>query len=115
MKNLLLSFIFISFSLAMNAQENETSIIDNQVEESITENNDFLEKPASETVINTDNQTVKLDKICYSEVSKVAFYEALLSQNDFKINLKNSTDLAIKNTEEIITRKIDEILYSEED
>ncbi|WP_299432278.1 hypothetical protein [uncultured Aquimarina sp.] len=109
MKNLLLSLIFISFSIAMNAQETDITSNNNQTKENVA-----ITKSAI-SLSNTKSNTVHIDKVCYSETSKVAFYEVLIAKNGFKINLKNSTDLVIKNTEEIISKKRDEILYSEED
>lgn len=62
-----------------------------------------------------DKKTVSIDKVCYSEGSKVAFYEALICQNGFDIQLKESDALVIKSTEEIIAKTKDQILYTEED
>ncbi|SEL18030.1 hypothetical protein SAMN04487910_1950 [Aquimarina amphilecti] len=113
MKKFLLSIVFISFSIAISAQESNSN---KKIEENtITKELPSINSDVSIQTNNTTKETKNLDKVCYGETSKVAFYEVLISKNGFDINLKNSTDLVIKNTEEIISRKIEEVLYSEEE
>ena len=109
MKNLLLNLVFISCSVAINAQETDITSNNNQTKENVSATKSVTSLP------NTKSNALQIDKVCYSETSKVAFFEVLIANNGFKIDLKNSTDLVIKNTEEIISKKRDEILYSEED
>ncbi|WP_299244046.1 hypothetical protein [uncultured Aquimarina sp.] len=112
MKNLLLSLIFILCSVAVSAQETVT-ISDNS--EGNVSINGTISNESSSSVSTTENMILDINKVCYGETSKVAFYEVLIAKNGFKINLKDSKDLVIRNTEEIISKKIEEILYSEED
>jgi len=116
MKKFLLSFIFIFCSVVISAQETEKSTTEDLTKESISNaDNTSIKTKVTTPIFNKENQTTSIDKVCYGEISKVAFYEALLSKNGFKVTLKNSNDLVIKSTEEIISRKRDEILYSEEE
>ncbi|AXT51375.1 hypothetical protein D1818_11235 [Aquimarina sp. BL5] len=114
MKNLLLIFIFVSCSAAVNAQEIATISNNSTTEENVSTNK-TLSKESSSLISNPENTIMDINKVCYGETSKVAFYEVLIAKNGFKINLKDSKDLVIRNTEEIISKKIEEILYSEED
>lgn len=113
MKNILLILIFVSCSAAVNAQEIATISNNNTTEENVSTNK-TLSKESSSLISNPDT-IMDINKVCYGETSKVAFYEVLIAKNGFKINLKDSKDLVIRNTEEIISKKIEEILYSEED
>ncbi|MDY8136656.1 hypothetical protein [Aquimarina sp. 2201CG5-10] len=113
MKNIILGFIFLFSVVAVNAQETKTTDANKPSEKAtVTENKDvaIISLIATETA-----NTPLVDKVCYSEVSKVTFYEALISQNGFDIQLKESNNLAIKSTEEIISKSKDQILYSEEE
>jgi len=112
MKSLLFSLSFILISLAVNAQETKSTINSKQTEKN---NAEQTENSLLNALVENEKENITIDKVCYGEISKVAYYEALISENGFKINLKNSTDLAIKSTEEIITKKIDQVLYSEDD
>ncbi|MBP2832466.1 hypothetical protein J8281_09750 [Aquimarina sp. U1-2] len=56
---------------------------------------------------------LKEDTTCYSEISKVTFYEALLRQNNLDIDLKESANLALKNTEDMIRINKDRVSYSD--
>ncbi|WP_299219708.1 hypothetical protein [uncultured Aquimarina sp.] len=114
MKNLLLGLIFISCSAAINAQETAIIPNDNTTEENVS-TSETLSNESSSFVSTPENTITGINKVCYGETSKVAFYEVLIAKNGFKINLKDSKDLVIRNTEEIISKKIEEILYSEED
>ncbi len=53
------------------------------------------------------------EDVCYAELSKTAFYEALIRQNKFKIDLKKNNTIALKNTEDIIANSKKRISYSE--
>lgn len=113
MKNLIVSTIFILFTAIVSAQQSSNNTENSKQQTTTTvENTDKkdnrIESAVKENALDADN-------ICYSETSKVAFYEVLINQNGFDINLKESRDLAIKNTEEIIAKNKNQILYSEED
>lgn len=82
------------------AQANEKTVITKET------NSNASSKKALKTEISIEDDT------CYSEISKATFYEALLRQSGLKIHLKNN-DLALKNTEDIITNKKNRISYSE--
>ncbi len=108
MKTVISFFIFSFLIAGVNAQEIATTI-DHPIEtENIIDSNN---NSTSET-IQTTNTAVEED-ICYSEISKVTFYEALLRQNKFDIYLKESDNIALKNTEDIIKRNKDRISYSD--
>jgi len=75
-----------------------------------------------EEVSTTDVKTVGLDheeisNACYGEVSKAAFYKALLEENGFDTELeeakKETPSYALRNTEDIIKRHKNRISYSE--
>lgn len=112
MKTLIISFIFLFFTAAINAQQSSSNTVTDQKEQSISDVKkiDLLGAKASVT-----HNAAEAENICYSETSKVAFFEVLINQNGFDIQLKESNDLVIKNTEEIINKNKDQILYSEED
>ncbi|KAA1245887.1 hypothetical protein [Aquimarina sp. RZ0] len=113
MKKLLLNCIFVLSSVVIVAQEiRSTSTGDTLVNENVYQQTKFSKTP---TLITEENTSIKVDKICYGEISKVTYYEALISQNGFDINLKNSSDLVIKNTEAILSNKKDMIRYSVND
>ncbi|WP_299255939.1 hypothetical protein [uncultured Aquimarina sp.] len=114
MKNILLSLIFISCSTAINAQKTTTIANDNIKEENVSTSK-TASNGSSSFISTPENTITDVNKVCYGETSKVAFYEVLIAKNGFKINLKNSKDLVIRNTEEIISKKREEILYSEKD
>ncbi|MFD2564134.1 hypothetical protein [Aquimarina rubra] len=109
MKNLLLCLIFISSSIAIKAQEVVINSNISDQKESVSKKTNSLSKSPIK-YIDTDS-----NHICYGETSKVAFYEVLIAKNGFNIELKDSKALVIRNTEEIISKKREEILYSEED
>ncbi len=105
----LYSLFLILFSVAVHAQEAKTITTPDEGEKISIEK----EKSILSLLVKNKKTNVSMDKVCYAEISKVNYYEALISVNNLNINLKNSTKLAIKNTEEIITKKRDQILYSE--
>ncbi|OED37768.1 hypothetical protein AB832_04910 [Flavobacteriaceae bacterium (ex Bugula neritina AB1)] len=114
MKSLLICFSFILFSAAITAQESiENPIATTQTEKNISDNStSTIVTPLSNVEITPQ---IEDDKVCYGEISKITYYEALISQNEFDIDLKDSADIVIKNTEDIISNKRDQVLYSEED
>lgn len=99
MKKLITGFAFLLSVVAVNAQE---ILASNTAEQDITQ--------ASSDIA---NKSIDQEKVCYSEVSKIAFYEALISQNELNIHLKDSDRVAIKNTEEIISNSGKQTLYTE--
>ncbi|MHA7056040.1 hypothetical protein ACWGOQ_0002385 [Aquimarina sp. M1] len=107
MRKLLLSFVFISGSLAISAQETVTNNDQGDIIENVSTISDNNAKSSSK------NRVADNNGICYGETSKVAFYEVLIAENRFKIELKDSKRLVIRNTEEIISKKRAEKLYSE--
>lgn len=111
MKTIIVSFVFLFFTITISAQQSSNNTPDSKEQTTI------IKKKTDRitSAVNDAQLTVDSENICYSESSKVAFFEALINQNGFDLHLKESNDLAIKNTEEIITKSKDQILYSEED
>lgn len=105
MKNLLFTSVLLLSIIGLTAQEKTTVDSDNITNKVITKDDSII----------LGKKTVSIDKVCYGEASKVAFYEALICQNGFDIQLKESDALVIKSTEEIISKTKDQILYTEED
>ncbi|MCK8522389.1 hypothetical protein M0D21_12465 [Aquimarina sp. D1M17] len=104
MKTTLSLFIFLFLStVAITAQEANTTSLNNK---------DQKDKTVTEAKENEDERAV-----CYSEISKVTFYEALIRQNNFDIQLKDSKDynanLVLKNTEDIIKNNQERISYTD--
>lgn len=111
MKNLLVSFIFILISAAGMAQESKSTTTNNNSQENVSKKEVASIKLSSHVASNLKQNQI----VCYSETSKVAFYEALISQNGFNIDLKDSNDFVIGNAEEVISKKTDELQYTEEE
>ena len=99
MKKLITGFAFLLSVVAVNAQDAVTPIT---AEQAITQSSSDI-----------TNKSIDQDKVCYSEVSKIAFYEALISHNELNIHLKDSDRVAIKNTEEIISNSGKQTLYTD--
>lgn len=105
-----ISFILFLFLIAgVTAQEiktinnNDNASVDNHIS-------------LSEKVSKTDDNILFEEDVCHAELSKITFYEALIRQNGFKINLEKNKVTAIatlKNTEDIITNNKERISYSE--
>lgn len=113
MKKLLCFLVLLSSAIAIQAQEIKTSHTNNNQPKEITTSKENSAQVLS--TIATDPKS-DLDKINYSETSKIAFYETLISKNGFDIQLENSIKkMVIRNTEQIINRKQKQILYSEEE
>ncbi len=114
MKSLLICLSFTLFSFAITAQEStEIAIATTETEKNVSDDTtNNIVKPSSNT---KSISQIKNDKVCYGEISKITYYEALISQYNFDIDLKDSADIVIKNTEDIISNKRDQVLYSEED
>ncbi|MEW7277291.1 hypothetical protein ABW636_01695 [Aquimarina sp. 2201CG1-2-11] len=100
---LLLTFFFAGIS-AQEITTNHTSHTNN-TESKITTNND--------TSLSRVTNTIEKD-VCYGELSKQAFYEALIRQNNLKINPNTNTNskLVIKTTEDMINGNKNRISYS---
>lgn len=110
MKTTILLFALLFTITAVSAQETNTTVNtddkNKQISTSQVDNStETLE--ASELIYSLQNMT------CYSEISKVTFYEALIRQNNFDIELKDSEKLVLKNTEDIINNRKDRISYSD--
>ena len=103
MKNLFLTLALSFFSVVIYAQETNVQTTPVSTEAKTTVSND--------QIVNT----VKASNIAHSKISKVAFYEALLLENDFKIHLNDSDQLVIRNIEQIISKRRNQKLYSELD
>lgn len=114
MKKMLLSLFFLLVCSVINAQDNNVETLSadfiNTTETKCCESN--LKNTATRNIV---QNKVNESDIIYSKLSKVTFFEVLISKNKFDILLKDSNRVAIKNTEEIITKKRDQILYSELD
>ncbi|WP_062056445.1 hypothetical protein [Aquimarina longa] len=107
MKNTISCLLFFLLVIEVNAQENATK------NHTITSNNELaITTPKSVTSSSIKSTFTLEDDTCYSELSKVKFYEALIRQNNLKIELKN-TNLTLKSTETIITDNKNKISYSE--
>ncbi len=103
MKNLFFTLALTFFSVVIYAQETNLQTTPASTETKITVSNDQIV------------DTVKASNIAHSKISKIAFYEALLLENNFKIHLNDSDQLVIKNIEQIISKKRNQKLYSELD
>lgn len=79
-----------------------------------SENNALLAINDTIAIAETKTETTTIseeDDICYGEESKAAYYEALIRQNDLKIELKN-TELVLRNTEDLINKSKYRISYA---
>lgn len=92
MKTTISCFILLLFFTGINAQEIKITNPETTTNEVAILSND---KPA---VLNTE-QTAD-DYTCYSEISKITFYEALIKQNGLEISLDNQT-IDLKTTNNI--------------
>ncbi len=104
MKTTILSFIFLFLTIGVNAQETEATDIA------------ILTVEETTNAVTTDVNNNSLEKdMCYGEISKTAFYEALIRQNGFDIQLKDSNDtlITLRNTEDIINSNKERISYSD--
>ncbi len=108
MKTTISYLIFLFLATGVNAQEIKT-----------TDNHNSNEVTTAESIESTEtlksSNVLLAEDVCYSEISKVAFYEALIRQNNFDIKFENndSNDIVLKNTEDIITNNQERISYSE--
>ncbi len=91
----------------INAQETKT------IAENINNTNEVVKSYSDSAIHALNSILLEEDTVCYSEISKVTFYEALIRQNNFDINLKESDNIALKNTEDIIKNNKDRVSYSE--
>jgi len=111
MKTTISLLIFLFLTIGVNAQEVNTTNDTDKVVVTQKENTDTLS-----TNENTASTVIE-DEICYAELSKRAFYEALIRQGGFQEQLneeeKMNTYISLKNTEEIITNNKERISYSE--
>jgi hypothetical protein len=110
MKNTISCITLFFLVIGINAQEIKT-------ENHITKANETTTVASKETATDISSSRRALlntsqENTCYSEISKATFYEALIRQNGLEIYL-NDSDLALKNTEDIITNNKDRISYSE--
>ncbi len=113
MKSIVFSFSFVLISLVVQAQQIKPATLTHTTENIVITNDDTTILATIADAKTVQNTSVAMDKVCYGELSKIAFYETLISQNNLNIHLKNSTDLAIKSTEEIISKKRNQVLYTE--
>ncbi|WP_109299623.1 hypothetical protein [Aquimarina sp. AU474] len=111
MKTTISCFIFLLSATGISAQEINTTTLDdnrnNEVAEVVKTNTDISSYQSSQK-----DYTLEEKIICYSEISKVTFYEALIRQNNFDIRLKDS-QIVLRNTEDIITNNKQRISYSD--
>ncbi len=107
MKTIISFFIFSFLIIGINAQEITNKADHNKNEENAISSDKDITSNSQETY------TAAEKDICYSEISKVTFYEALIRQNNFDIELKESDNIALKNTEDIIKRNKNRISYSD--
>ncbi|WP_378185643.1 hypothetical protein ACE939_11075 [Aquimarina sp. W85] len=99
MNHLIKALVFVISIVAVNAQD-----------KSITSG---AEQNFIKTIGNSIAKSIDHDNVFYSKISKVTFYEALISQNELNIHLNDSDRVAIKNTEEIILNTVKQTLYTE--
>ncbi|WP_103865792.1 MULTISPECIES: hypothetical protein [Aquimarina] len=93
MKNSISCIILLLLFTGINAQEAKTAHITQDTEKLATATTDSSD---SITALKTENNLE--DYTCYSELSKVAFYEALLRKNNLDVSTKSDT-LILENTE----------------
>ncbi len=112
MKTTISCITLLLLTIGINAQEIK-------IENHSTNANKTADVTPKETTTNVSSSTRALktkntleEDTCYSEISKAAFYEALIRQNGLEIYLNNS-DIVLKNTEDIITNNKDRISYTE--
>lgn len=110
MKTVISFFIFSFFIIGANAQETTSKIDHPKKAEIIQHSKKDLSTSQSLPEVNI---TATEEDICYGEISKVTFYEALIRQNNFDIDLKESDNIALKNTEDIIKNRKNRISYTE--
>ncbi len=109
MKITISCFIFLFLVAGVTAQEVQTKDHHTQANIAVTENHTIS---SPKKVLKSENSAVE-DGICYSEISKVTFYEALIHQNNFEIHLKESNNLTLKNTEDIINNHKERVSYTD--
>ncbi|GAA4274004.1 hypothetical protein U6A24_01320 [Aquimarina gracilis] len=109
MKTIVSFFIFSFLTIGVHAQETITTTEHNNK----TENTLVSEKNTTTSETLQMSSTAMEEDICYSEISKVTFYEALIRQNNFDIELKESNNIALKNTEDIIKRNRNRVSYTD--
>ncbi|WP_438710290.1 hypothetical protein ACSTS3_14620 [Aquimarina muelleri] len=97
MKTTISCFILLLFFTGINAQEIKITDPTTTNEIAAVSNNKNTDIP---TPITLKAEQILEDDACYSEISKITFYEALIRQNEFEISLDNKT-LDLKNTENI--------------
>ena len=113
MKTTLSLLLFLFVVTGMNAQENASTTpakeTTNEIIKDIAKNEDAVNARVSA------KQNASDDMACYGEISKVTFYEALIIQNNFDIQLKDSNNhkLVLRNTEDIITNSKERISYTD--
>jgi len=113
MKNLLFFAILFFGLMLINPQETHSIQNSNTTTQHIaSKKEESSQLSLSEPIKRLTTTDAK--KVCYAETSKVAFYEVLIANNGFKIDLKDSKE-AYRNTEEIIYKNREEVLYSEKD
>lgn len=101
MKTTISCFILLLFFTGINAQEIKVTNPETTANEiALTSSSDKNTDTSLLAALKTE-QTIE-DDACYSEISKITFYEALIKQNGFDISLDNTT-LDLKNTENILT------------
>ncbi|WP_271767390.1 hypothetical protein [Aquimarina algiphila] len=106
MKTTISCILFLFLIAGVTAQEIKTT--NNNDKASVNNDISSSDKDSESDV----NVTLEED-VCHAELSKVAFYEALIRQNGFDINLKKNNIIALKNTEDIIANNKERISYSE--
>ncbi len=110
MKSTISCFVFLFLVAGISAQEIKTTTPND------SKNNEIAEVVKTDKGISSfealqQKNTLEDDAVCYSEISKVTFYEALLHENNFDIQLKDS-HIALRNTEDIITNNKERISYT---
>ncbi|WP_128755242.1 hypothetical protein [Aquimarina sediminis] len=108
MKTTISCIILLFLATGISAQEIKTT---NQIDEIAVVTEKTIATTSTTKALTTEN-TIE-DDMCYSEISKVTFYEALIRQNDLQQVHPKNNKLVVKTTENLITSKKNRISYSE--
>ncbi len=115
MKTILFLFVFFTLTTSGKAQETKTIDTKNESKSIVVKKTNHTTSIKNSIASISDNSFE--ENICYAEISKVTFYQALIKQNGFNINIKDNENedvvgFALKSTEEIITNNKERISYS---
>ncbi|MEW7293128.1 hypothetical protein [Aquimarina sp. 2304DJ70-9] len=112
MKIIIFLLVFFTLATNINAQETQTTNTKNDSKLLVVKTTN--DKTSIKNSITPVSDNSLEEDICYAEISKVAFYKALIRQNGFDIHIKDNEDVgfALRSTEEIITNNKERISYS---